>query len=376
MNAFAVEKQRPFAVEALSADPLFVHLAEGYVPSLNTVYRDLCRFDDAAIVDLESMVAEHGLYPLAGLRRKRNVVVHLDVDTSVIPVFGHHEGALPGPNPRYHGRPSFHPMLVRIAETDTIVGAVLRPGNTSFGEDDVPTVCSWIDRTRSALGRGAAIYVRIDAAGDCTEFMKAVGEHGAYYLTKAHITRDLIAAVSSVTRWNSVDHDADNKPSVQVAEIPFARQTWVEARLGVRVVAVRSKERDTGRQLFLWELDDYSVQVFLTNDFDSPIEELAERYAGRAGVEPLIAELKGAWGIGEVPSIDFHANHAAILLKMLVHNLLRRFVVARVPAVRRWRTPWIRRVLIRVAARIIRHGRSRTLRFGPNALLRTACQLE
>ena len=45
-----------------------------------------------------------------------------------------HEGALPGYNPRYHGRPSYHPILARWAEVDAVVGARLRPGDTSLGE--------------------------------------------------------------------------------------------------------------------------------------------------------------------------------------------------------------------------------------------------
>jgi hypothetical protein len=37
--------------------------------------------------------------------------IHLDIDTTVTVLFGEQEGALPGPNPRYHGRPSYHPMM-------------------------------------------------------------------------------------------------------------------------------------------------------------------------------------------------------------------------------------------------------------------------
>lgn len=376
MDAFAVGEQRPFGLEALSADPLFVHLAGGFVPSLDTVYRDLCRFDDVAVAQLEEMVAAHGLFPLEKLRRARHAIVHLDIDTTVTPLFGDHEGALPGPNPRYHGRPSYHPMLARVAESDTVVGAMLRPGDCSFGADDVPAVGAWIDRTREAIGRNALLRVRIDAAGDCTDFMQAVAQRGAHFFIKAHRTRDLLEAVWSTNRWNTVEHDVDGKPSVQVAEIDFARKVWRDAGLAVRVVAVRSKERDIGQQLYLWELDDYSVQVFLTNDVDSDIDELARCYNGRAGIEPLIAELKGAWGIGEVPSSTFVANHAALLLKMLVHNLLKRFISARVPALRSWRTPWVRRVLLRVPARLVRHGRSRSLRFATNCPLHHLHQLE
>src|SRR5262245_42178296 len=44
MDAFAAGEHRPFAVESLSADALFTHLAGGFCPSLDTIYRDLDRF--------------------------------------------------------------------------------------------------------------------------------------------------------------------------------------------------------------------------------------------------------------------------------------------------------------------------------------------
>ncbi|AKT39614.1 phosphohydrolase [Chondromyces crocatus] len=42
------------------------------------------------------MVARHALAELTPLR-----VVHLDIDTTAMPLFGDHEGALLGPNPHY-----------------------------------------------------------------------------------------------------------------------------------------------------------------------------------------------------------------------------------------------------------------------------------
>jgi len=119
IDAAAAGEQRVFGVEALASDPLFVHVAGGVVPSIDTVYRDLRRFDEEAIADLDALVAEHGLAPV---RAKRGPVLHLDVDPTVEPVFGEHEGAAVGYNPRYHGRPSYHPILARCAETDTVVG--------------------------------------------------------------------------------------------------------------------------------------------------------------------------------------------------------------------------------------------------------------
>ena len=363
MDAAAIGEARVFGVEALSADPLFVHLAGGVVPSLDTVYRDLRRFDDQAIADLEQMVAEHGLVPL---RAKRRAMIHLDVDTTVEPVFGDHEGALPGPNPRYHGRPSYHPIIARCAETDTVVGAKLRPGDTSFGDADTPIVGTWIDRLRAAAGVNTVIRVRIDSAGDCTKFMQIVEEKKAHFLIKAKTTVDLCSAIYRVPRgcWRTVDTDADGNPTRQVAEVDFARSTWTENGLTVRVIAVRSKDRQ-GKQLYLWDEADWTVQAFLTNDMNDDADALAHGYDGRAGVEPLIGDLKGSWGIGKIPSADFKANHAALLLKLLTHNLLRRYVLATAPALAAWRAPWLRRALLVVPGRFGRSGRSPRLRLAP-----------
>ena len=364
IDAAAVGEQRVFGVEALSADPLFLHMAGGVVPSIDTIYRDLRRFDEQAIVDLEALTAEHGL---AAVRAKRRALVHLDVDTTVEPVFGDHEGALPGYNPRYHGRPSYHPILARCAETDTIVGAKLRRGDTSFGDADAPIIGAWIDRLREATGAKTLIRMRIDSAGDCTRVMRTIDEKGAHFLIKGKTTSDLCSAIYRVPPgcWCTVDVDADGKPTRQVAEVDFERDEWKKQGLTVRVIAVRSKERDAGKQLYLWDDSEWTAQAFLTNDLDGDADELARDYDGRAGIEPLIAELKGAFGIGKVPSADFEANHAALLIKLLSHNLLRRYVFAMAPEIAAWRATWLRRALIVVPGRFGRHGRSPNLRLAP-----------
>ena len=108
----------------------------------------------------------------------------------------------------------------------------------------------------------------------------------------------------------------------------------------------------------------WTVQAFLTNRVDDA-DEIAWDYDGRAGVEPLIAELKSAWFIGAASSTSFVSNHVVLLLKTLSHNLLDRYVRARLPQVAPWRTPWRRRLLIRAPGRLSISGHRRALHLLP-----------
>jgi len=369
IDAFVIGEQRIFGIEGLAVDPLLVTLAGGMLPSIDTVYRDVCRFDDNCSQRLTTLMIAEGLAPVRSLRGNR--VVHLDIDTTVTPVFGAEmQGAVPGPNPHYRGRPSYHPMVARVAETDTCVNAQLRTGDTSFGNDDADFVADTIDDVRGAIGGKPLLYGRIDAAADCAAIMRTIHERGAFFLVKARMTQDLSGAVAMHLRWKTTDWDADGRPCRQVAEIDFRRGEWGESsKLPVRVIAVRSRERDSGKQLVLWEGLDWTVQTYLTNDLYSDPDDLAWDYDGRAGIEPLIAEWKTAWGIGKFSCSSFAANAATLILKLLSHNLVRRYIAERVPKLRGWRTSWVRRTILLVPGRLVRTGRSLWIRMQPRPAL-------
>lgn len=364
IDAFLVGEDRVFGLESLAADPLFVRLCGGVVPSLDTTYRDLCRFDDDALQDLCELAIEQGLAPLRGIRPS---IVHVDIDTTVEPLFGNQEGAIPGPNPRYHGRPSYHPFLARIAETDTVVGALLRPGNTGVGGEDVPWIVQTIDRVRQTIAPTTALYVRIDSAGDCAEILNAIDDRKALFVVKVKKSRDLLGAIHAVTDWKTTDWDADGRPREQVAEIPFKRAGWGDREY--RLIAVRTRERPRGEEVFLWPDLDMSIQTFLTNESAEAPEDVARRYNQRGGIEPLIGELKHAWGIGKVPSQVFEANHAMLLLKVLAYNLMRRYAIGLFPDLSRWRAPWLRRALVLVPGRLVHSSRLWSLRIPAQSLL-------
>jgi Transposase DDE domain group 1 len=365
IDAAIVGARRVFDFEWLALDPVFEHLAGGAVPSVDTLYDDLRRFGPAELEQLEAVVAEHGLRLLRARRPDR---VTVDIDTTVTPLFGHQEGAVPGSNPRYHGRPSYHPIVARVAETDTIAGARLRPGDTALGDTDVEDVEQWLDRIREAAGAKALITVRIDAGGDCAALLGAIHNRGAFFVVKAKQTANLLGAAMEVERWNTVDVDASGNPSRQAAELDFQRKDWPAERY--RVIAIRTNERDSGRQVFLWDGLDLSIQFYVTNDHVRDIDDLARTYDDRAGIEPLIGELKNGFGIGKASSSCFNANEAAFLIKLLAYNLMRRWVAAELPAsVADWRSSWIRRAAILIPARLLRSGGRWIIRRAPRPML-------
>lgn len=363
LDASVAGARRVFDFEALAADPIFAHLAGGAVPSIDVLYDDLRRFEAEDLEKLEALVAEQGLAPLRG-RRLPNVTV--DIDTTVTPLFGEHEGAHRGHNPRFHGRPSYHPILARIAETDTVLGARLRPGDTALGESDVEDVEQWLGRLHAAAPR-SVVTVRIDAGGDCAALLSGVDHCGAYFVVKAKQTSNLVTAIQRTKRWRTTDRDAFGKPTRQVAVVDFAREDWPADRY--RVFAVRTTERLSGKQVCLWDDLEHSVHVYVTNDTTRDIDDLARLYDDRAAIEPLIAELKNAFGIGKASTSDFAANEAAFLLKLLAYNVMRRWVAHSCPTATRWRASWIRRACVLVPARLLRSGGRWILRLAPRPML-------
>lgn len=365
LDANVAGEARVFGLESLAADPLFVRLAGGVVPSIDTVYRDLTRFDQYAIQDLEQMMVRFGL-PRQGLPSE----LHVDVDPTVAAVYGSQQGAaVGGANARLRGLASYHPILAYCPELDACVGARLRPGDTALGNDDGPTIVSWLRRLREHVGAAVQITLRIDAAGDCIGILGPAHKHGFRFIAKAQLTSNLAAKIERRRRWTTTDVDADGKPTRQVAEIDFDREPWIEKGYRFRVIAVRVRDSDYGKQSTLWDLG-WSVQAYITNDEHADAEQIAHEYNARAEIEPIIAELKNGWGIGKVPSQVFAANHALFLVKLLAHNLMRRFVRWVAPELAQWRTPWLRRTLMLIPGRLTRSGRQWSLRTPPRSRIR------
>ena len=73
------------------------------------------------------------LHRKAKLEPKR--LVWIDIDDTVITLFGEQEGAVNGYHPRYHGRPSFKARVAFIAGTGELLHLDMNPGNVNGMKD-------------------------------------------------------------------------------------------------------------------------------------------------------------------------------------------------------------------------------------------------
>jgi len=97
------------------------------VPDESTLRNFLALICDQKALDQLPLVNQELLSLKAKCDKPREV--WLDIDDSVLTVFGKQEGSKNGYNPRYHGRPSYKVKVAFISGTCELVNARLYSGN-------------------------------------------------------------------------------------------------------------------------------------------------------------------------------------------------------------------------------------------------------
>jgi hypothetical protein len=163
----------------------------------------------------------------------------LDLDSTVFERYGHQQGALRGPNPRKHGRPSHHPLLAVLAEAHVVLHGWLRSGNcgTSRG------VVEFLKEALALLPAPHALrIVRADAGFFDQELLGFLEQRGLSYIVVARLTRWLKRETARVREWRALDeHYAVGQFSLQLFGWDRPRR-FVVIREQVRPSASRWEE--------------------------------------------------------------------------------------------------------------------------------------
>ncbi len=241
-------------------------------------------------------------------RRSRLI---LDLDSTVVTVFGRQEGAEVGYNPRYRGKRSYQPLLGLEANSTHLCAAQLRPG-------DIDPHSGTAELFRSCWSNLPAyireVRARADAGFYSDAFLSELEDRGAHYAVVAKVYPPLKRLLPGIAyhRVNSV---------WEMGECWHGARPWFEPR---RHVVARRLIETSEVTPTLFAMGRYQYRCWVTNLDLSPAG-VQHFYDGRAAIEVRIRELREDFALTRIPTRRFAANALYLEIIRLAYNLVTAF---------------------------------------------------
>jgi hypothetical protein len=263
--------------------------------------------------------------------------VLLDFDATDDPTHGEQEGSY------YHGyykTHMYHPLVVFDGETNQLVTAVLRCGNTHASRGTLSVLKRVVRRLREAWGQSIKIEIRADAGFAVPQIYEYCEKEGIDYTIGLISNPRLEAMAEPLLEEAERESEASAGAKVRlVAEGFYGAQSWDRTRRVVYKAEVL--ERGTNTRF-----------VLTSNNKEQP-KELYDWYVRRGEAEGWIKDFKRALKADRLSCHRFFANQFRLLLHAAAYWLLdalRRRLVAR--GVRRMQLDTLRLWLIKVGGRV------------------------
>ena len=308
--------------------------------------------------ETEFLAADENLAALADLSGQWIDRVHaghppkaivLDMDSSVSPTHGDQEGTAYN---RHFACTCYHPLFV-FNQLGDLERCTLRPGNvhSAHGWRDVlqPVVARYRDRKLRRYFRGDAAF----ASPDIYEFLEAEGYTYAIRLKTNAVLQDSIAHLLSPPVGRPPNH-------VRRFHASFSYQagSWDRKR---RVVAKVE-----------WHPGELYPRVgFIVTNLSRPAERVVAFYNQRGTAEQHIKEGKNAIKWTRLSCRKFRDNAVRLQLHALAYNLgnfMRTLALSR--EVEHWSMTTLREKLVKIGAKLVRHGRYVTFQLAEVAVPR------
>ena len=260
----------------------------------------------------------------------------LDMDSSVSPTYGDQEGTA------YNGHfacTCYHPLFV-FNQFGDLERCALRPGNVHSADGWRSTLEPVVARYRD---RDLRRYFRADAAfanPEVYEFLEAEGFKYAIRLPANQILQQRIGYLLKRPVGRPPNH-------VQRFHASFSYQakSWSKSR---RVVAKVE-----------WHPGELYPRVgFIVTNMTRPAERVVAFYNQRGTAEQWIKEGKNAIKWTRLSCCSFAANAVRLQLHALAYNLANFMRTLALPeAVKQWSLTSLREKLVKIGAKVVRHGR-------------------
>jgi Transposase DDE domain group 1 len=260
----------------------------------------------------------------------------LDIDSSESPTWGEQEGSAWNGHFR---RTCYHPLFV-FNQFGDLERCALRPGNVHSAEGWREVLLPVIARYR---GRGFALYFRGDAAFAKPELYELLEAESIGYAIRLPANPVLQARIGHLLT-RPVGRPP-RKPQVFFASFTHQAQSWTRPR---RVVAKVE-----------WHQGELYPRVgFVVTNLKRPAERVSRFYNGRGTAEQWIKEGKNALRWTRLSCRAFRDNAVRLQLFALAYNLANFMHTLALPEeVEQWSLTTLREKLVKIGARIVRHGR-------------------
>ena len=260
----------------------------------------------------------------------------LDMDSSESPTHGQQEGSVWN---GHFGCTCYHPLFV-FNQYGDLERCRLRPGNVHSAEDWRAVLEPVIARYGE---RGIELYFRADAAfakPEVYEFLEGEGIRYAIRLPANQVLQRKIEHL--LTRPVG---RPPKKPVVSYASILYQAKGWTRPR---RVMAKVE-----------WHQGELYPRVgFIVTNLTRPSRRVTKFYNGRGTAEQWIREGKYALRWTRLSCHTFRHNAVRLQLHALAYNLANFMRTLALPEeVEHWSLVTLREKLVKIGARIVRHGR-------------------
>jgi len=234
-----------------------------------------------------------------------------DLDSTVLTVFGHQQGAEVGYNPRYRGKRSYDPLLCVEANSSFLWDVELRRGDAGTWAGSEELLASCFLSTPSDVRE---IRVRADAGFGYGPVLDMLETRFAQYAVVARMVPSLKRALKGL-RYEPMS------PRWEIAEFEHRPHGWTDAR---RCIVARKKIEDSDLEPTLFSLERYAYRAWHTNLPLTPAG-VWHFYDGRAGMERRIREVREDYAARKIPTRVFAANALYLEVIRLAYNLVTAF---------------------------------------------------
>ena len=235
----------------------------------------------------------------------------LDLDSTVVTVFGRQEGAAVGYNPRYRGKRSYDPLLCLEANSSFLWDAELRRGDAGTWVGSVELLASCFLSVPSDIRE---LRVRADAGFGYHPVLEMLEVRPAQYAVVARMTASLKRALGGL-RYERLN------PRWEIAEFEHRVSGWPQSR---RCIIARRLIEETDPEPTLFTLERYLYRAWFTSLPLTPAG-VWHFYDGRAAMETRIRELREDFALRKIPTRAFAANALYLEVVRLAYNLVTAF---------------------------------------------------